>query len=122
MFEKASRLKVRFNHKGLCSVEDLWDLPLKSLDTIFKGLNAQNKTQKEESLLDTRSQEDDLLALQISIVKYIVGVRLQEQKAREDAAARSVQKQKILGVISKKQDMALEGMSVEELTKLVNAL
>jgi hypothetical protein len=119
MFEKASRLKVRFNHKGLCSAEDLWDLPLKALDSIFKALNAQNKTQKEESLLETRSQEDDLLALQIAIVKHVVEVRLQEQRAREDVATKAAQKQKLLGIISKKQDEQLENMSVEDLTKLV---
>ena len=122
MFEKAVRLKLRFNHKGLCTVEDLWDIPLESLDRIFKELNTKLKTQKEESLLENRSKEDEILDLKISIVKHIVEVRLSEQKARTDLAAKSAKKQKLLGIIAEKQDTELRDLSVDELTKLVDDL
>jgi hypothetical protein len=122
MFEKAARLKLRFTHKGLCTVEDLWDIPLQSLDLIFKDLNIKLKAQKEESLLETRSKEDEILDLKIAIVKHIVEVRLAEQKARKEQADKSVKKQKLLGIIAEKQDNVLRGMSVDELTKLVDEL
>ena len=122
MFEKAVRLKLRFTHKGLCTIEDLWDIPLESLDRIFKDLSIKLKAQKEESLLETRSKEDEILDLKIAIVKHIVEVRLSEQKARTDLAAKSVKKQKLLGIIAEKQDSALRDMSVDELTKLVDEL
>jgi len=122
MFEKASRLKLRFSHKGLCTVEDLWDLPLTQLDTIFKGLNARAKAQKEESLLNEKTQEDEILDLQIAIVRHVVTVRLAERKTREDEVERAAKKQKLLGIIAEKQDASLKDMSVEDLTKLVNEL
>jgi hypothetical protein len=122
MFEKAVRLKLRFTHKGLCTVEDLWDIPLESLDRIFKELNTKLKTQKEESLLATRSKEEEILDLKISIVKHIVEVRLSEQKARKDLAAKLSKKQNLLGIIAEKQDNALRDMSVDDLTKLVDEL
>jgi hypothetical protein len=122
MFEKAVRLKLRFTHKGLCTVEDLWDIPLESLDRIFKELNTNLKAQKEESLLATRSKEDEILDLKISIVKHIVEVRLSEQKARKDLAAKLAKKQNLLGIIAEKQDNALRDMSVDDLTKLVDEL
>lgn len=122
MFEKAVRLKLRFPHKGLCTVEDLWDIPLESLDRIFKDLNIKLKTQKEESLLEKRSKEDEILDLKISIVKHIVEVRLAEQKARKELADKLMKKQKVLGIIAEKQDDALRDMSVDELTKLVDEL
>ena len=40
-FETASRVKSRFNHTGLISVEDLWDIPLEDVDEIFKQLNKE---------------------------------------------------------------------------------
>lgn len=122
MFEKASRLKLRFNYKGLCTAEDLWDLPLRSLDSIFKELNAQLRTQKEESLLEKRSQADELLDLAISIVKHVVEVRLQEQKEREAAGEKAAHKQKLLGIIADKQDTELREMPLDELKKLVEDL
>jgi hypothetical protein len=122
MFEKAVRLKLRFTHKGLCTVEDLWDIPLESLDRIFKELNIKLKAQKEESLLETRSKEDEILDLKIAIVKHIVEVRLSEQKARAELVAKSAKKQKLLGIIAEKQDNALRDLSVDELTKLVDEL
>lgn len=122
MYEKAARLKLRFNHKGLCTAEDLWDLPLRELDAIFKSLNAQLRTEKEESLLEQKSQEDEILELKVAIVRHVVEVRLQEQKEREDAAAKADRKQKLLGIIADKQDAELRDMSVEELTKLVEGL
>lgn len=122
MFEQASRLKVRFDYKGTSTVEDLWDMSLSALDAIFKKLNAQLKAQKEESLLEIRSQEDDLLALKINIVKHIVETRLAEQKARTNALASAEKKQKLLGLIAEKQDESLKAMTVEELTALVDSL
>ena len=40
MFEKASRLKLRFKtQNGIIAVDDLWDLTLDSLNTLAKALN-----------------------------------------------------------------------------------
>ena len=122
MFEKATRLKLRFNFKGQSTVEDLWDMPIQALDQIFKGLNVQLKAQKEESLLEIKSKEDEILDLKISIVKHVVEVRLREQKAREDEVSKAAKKQKLLGIIAEKQDANLREMSVDDLTKLVDEL
>ena len=71
MFEIASRTKMRFPFKGMVSVEDLWDLSVRDLDSVFKTLNAQAKKVQEESLLATKTKEDETLAIQIEIVKQI---------------------------------------------------
>ena len=121
-FELASRKKVRFDYKGLCSVEDLWDIPIKALDEIFKKLNAQAKAQKEESLLSDRTPENEVLALQIDLVKHVVGVRLKEKQDRESAAQNSAKKQKLLEILANKEDQALHNMSPEDLKTMIQQL
>ena len=69
MFEFALRNKVRFPYKGMISVEDLYDLSARELDSVFKTLNAQVKKSQEESLLATKTKEDETLSVQIEIVK-----------------------------------------------------
>lgn len=122
MFEYATRNKVRFPFKGLISAEDLWDLTLTNLDSIYKTLNKQVKQSEEESLLDTKTTVDKELNVQIAIVKHIVAVKLAEQEAREKASVKKAQKQKIMAIIASKQDEALQNSSVEDLQKMLDEL
>lgn len=122
MFEVATRTKMRFPFKGMISVEDLWDLSVQNLDKVFKTLNSQRKEAQEESLLNTKSSEDERLDTQIEIVKYIVNVKLEEQAARVKDAENKEKKQKIMALMAKKDDEAMENMSKEELQKLLDEL
>ena len=58
VFERAAMNKYRFPYKGQISVEDLWDLSLPGLDSVFKQLNKLKKANEEESLLEVKSAED----------------------------------------------------------------
>lgn len=122
IFEYATRNKVRFSFRGLISVEDLWDLSLTNLDSIYKELNKQSKQSEEESLLNIKTQEDELLNVQIEIVKYIVSVKLAEKEAREKASAKKAQKQKIMSIIAAKQDEELQNSSIDDLQKMLDEL
>lgn len=122
IFEYAVRNKVRFPFKGMISAEDLWDLSLTNLDSIYKTLNKQVKQSNEESLLDTKPQTDKELTVQIAIIKYIVSTKLAEQEAREKAAAKKEQKQKILAIMSAKKDEALQNSSIDDLQKMLDDL
>lgn len=122
IFEVATREKMRFPFKGMISVEDLWDLSVQNLDKVFKTLNSQRKEAQEESLLNVRSSEDEVLDTQIEIVKYVVNVKLEEQAARVKAAENKEKKQKIMALMAKKDDEEMENMSREELQKLLDEL
>ena len=122
IFEYATRNKIRFSFRGLISVEDLWDLSLTNLDSIYKELNKQSKQSEEESLLNIKTQEDELLNMQIEIVKHIVSVKLAEKEAREKASVKKAQKQKIMSIIAAKQDEALQNSSIDDLQKMLDEL
>ena len=122
MFEYAVRNKLRFPYKGMISVEDLWDLNVRELDSIFKTLNAQVKKSQEESLLATKSKEDEVLTAQIDIVKHIVRIKQDEEAARLFAKERKEKQQKLMELINKKQDEDLNNKSIEELKAMLAEL
>jgi len=119
LFETATRNKMRFPFRGMISVEDLWDLSLTNLDSVFKTLNAEAKKSEEESLLETKSKENEELSNKIEIVKYIVNIKLEEKKTRENARKNAEMKQRLLEIKAKRQDAALENMSDEDLDKML---
>lgn len=122
IFEYATRNKVRFPFKGMISVEDLWDLSLTNLDSIYKTLNKQVKQSEEESLLSTSANVDTELEVKIAIIKHIVSVKLTEKENAEKAAAKKAQKQKIMSIIATKENEALQNSSIEELNKMLDEL
>jgi hypothetical protein len=120
IFEKASRMKLRFYHKGQCSVEELWDVSLIDLDRLYSRL-AANKNTTLNSLLNGKAIDEEL-ELSIKIIKHIVTIRLEEKEIKSKEADRKVRKQKLLSIISKKQDEKYENMDIKELTDLVDNL
>lgn len=122
LFETATRNKMRFPFRGMISVEDLWDLSLTNLDSVFKTLNAEAKKSEEESLLETKSKENEELSNKIEIVKHIVNIKLEEKKTRENARKNAEMKQRLLEIKAKRQDAALENMSDEDLDKMLAEL
>lgn len=122
MFELATRAKLRFPFKGSVSVEDLWDLGVKDLDSIFKALNSRVKAAQEDSLLAAKTTEDEVLSTQIAIVRYIVETKLHEAEVAKRAKETSERKQKIMAIIADKRDEALRSASVEELEAMLDNL
>ena len=121
-FEIAIRNKYRFPYKGMITVEDLWDLSVTQLDSIFKTLNAQVKQEKEESLLTTKSASEAELDNKIAIIRYVVATKQAEVEKAKKAKEVKAETQKILEIIDRKQDAALENMSIEELYARLHAM
>ena len=122
LFINATRNNYQFPFRGMINVIDLWDLSLTNLDSVFKTLNAEVKKSEEESLLNTKSREDEEISNKIEIVKYIVSVKLDEKKKREDAKKNAEMRQRLLEIKAKRQDAALENMSDEDLDKALAEL
>lgn len=129
MFIKASRLKLRFDTpKGGLSVEDLWDLPLRSapgkinLDTIAVELYNQVKEASTISFVNVPAKSDETVQLKLDIAKYIIETRMAENAARALERTNLEKKQNLLALISKKENEHLEGQSLEDLRAMVNSL
>jgi hypothetical protein len=130
MFEKASRLKLRFDTtKGQLSAEDLWDLPLTSqtgkanLDDLAKDLFRTLKNEGETiSFVTPVGGSDRTVQLKFDIVKHVIDVRVAERDEAAQAASKRDQKQRILEVIAQKENEALLGSSLEDLRRMAESL
>lgn len=122
LFEVATRRKYRFPYRGSVSVEDLWDLRITDLDAVFKTLNEEAKKVSEESLLESKTKEDEELSDKIAIIRHVVSVKLEEKKVRENEKANREMKQKLLAIKAKREEAALENISDEQLDKMISEL
>jgi hypothetical protein len=130
MFEKAARLKLRFDTpQGWMSVEDLYDLPLTSkagranLDDIARDLHRQIKEAGDSiSFVTPASKPDETNELRFEIVKHVIAELVADLDAAKQAREKAEQKQRILAIVAKKKDEALEASSLEDLQKLLESL
>lgn len=122
LFEKANEQKIRFEYNGLISVEDLYDLSVEDLDSIYKKLSVEKKNLSEDSLLKDKKSETTTLDLKIEIITYIVNLKLDKAKKQKELADKKLQKEKLMSILAKKQDSELEGKSVDELKDMINSL
>jgi len=129
MFEKASRLKFRYDsERGSLNTEDLWNVPLTStkgfsLDEVAKSLSREIKNEEEESFVEENVKKDTSYKKdKLEIVKHIIKIKIDEKKQREKVAEKRVMKDKILNIIAEKQVENLKGESIENLTKMLDDL
>jgi hypothetical protein len=129
MFEYATRYKLRFSSiKGELSVEQLWDVPLRSkddfnLNAVAKTANKALKDATEESFVETaRNHLHIKLETALNIVKHIINVRLKEEEAAKKRADNKIEKEKLLEVLAEKQAGKLSALTEEELRKRIEAL
>ena len=129
MFEKASRLQLRFDTpKGVLSVEDLWQLPLTSntgkanLDDIARELDSKIKNTSTVSFVNKPAKADETVQLGFDIVKRVIDVRLEERDAAATAEANKQKKQKLLAILEAKENEGLSQLSMEDLRAQINAL
>lgn len=130
MFEQATRLKLRFavGTRVNLTVENLWDLPLtnvkgEDLDHIAIELQEKLSTNEKSFVVQqSKTKEAQVNQLKFDIVKYVIDVRLEEQKvanlerqrAQEIATLKELQKQ------AKIRD--LQNLSSEEIEERIKSL
>jgi hypothetical protein len=129
IFEQASRLGLNFelpNIGGVWKADDLWALPFKAArgPCLYDLATALHNDLKHDTpdFLDDIETPDPKQKLRFDIVKHVIEVKKAENKALLEARARAEQKQKILGIMARKQDAALEGQSLEDLQALLATL
>lgn len=129
IFEYATRNKIRFTSiRGELSVEQLWDVPLRSrddfnLNAVAKATNKALKEISEESFVETaKTPAHTRLETAMEVVKYVIEVKLAEEENAKKRAANKQEKEKLLAILAEKQAGKLSELSEKELQKRIAAL
>lgn len=131
LFIVATREKYTFlSSRGVLNTEFLWDVKpvAKSgtdqrdsfdLNTIGMALKKELAALEGESLIETtpNKAQQRLLSNKLEIVKYVISVKLAEEKAAVESKAKAEQRRKIREAIMEKRDQALSAASIEELER-----
>lgn len=125
IYKYAAQHQIRFaSVRGMLTVEQLFDLPLKSdsgfcLDNVAKAINAGLKSLDSESFVEEVKADSNKSDLQVAfeIVKDVI-------KTKQDAAAavrlkqeNAARKHRILELINEKKDAKFKELTIDELEK-----
>lgn len=119
IFKYAVKNKLRFNYKGLCTIEDLYDIPLSDLDGMYGALKRRQKNFGVDSLLNKKSSEEKEVGIKIEIIETIVRDRLADQAKATKAQQTREKNRRIAEIIADKEDAALHDMSLDDLKAML---
>ena len=129
IFIYATRNKLRFaSTKGELSVEQLWDVPLRSTDgfnlnAIAKAANESVKAANEENFVETKRTPAHARAETVlEVVKHVIGAKLADEDAAKRRAENKAEREQLLAALADKQAGKLSAMSEAQLRKKIEAL
>ena len=122
IFKEAAKKGLRFGTtKGPLSVEQLFQLTQTDLANAVKNQKKLLNKDNEDGLsfLDEASKVDTTEQLKFDILKEVYLTKKADAEALRDARAKKENNQRILELIAKKKEGALEGKSIEELEAML---
>jgi hypothetical protein len=118
MYKQASRLKLRFQtSKGPLTTEQLWDLSISELDKLAVFLEKDYEKSDGKSFVRKSSEKDKVAKLRFDLVLDVLNTKMEEDEAARNASDTKAHNERILALIAKKKESALESLTVEELEK-----
>ena len=126
LFIQAAKSKLRFTTtRGQLTVEDLFDLNLKSLDAVGQVIIAELKP-GSSSLLENPDPRVSAATteseLRLEIIKFVIETKQTENKAALAASLNRRQREFLEGLKEKRQIDAMESLTIEEINAQLAAL
>ena len=120
IFEKASRVKLRFNtQQGPVSVENLWTASISSLinleEQLTEVVESYGKTTRRKTI---KNEEQKANELRLEIVTHIIDTLEAEKKAKDELLDIKKHNAEIDELVLEVQKVERKKLSVEELLKL----
>jgi hypothetical protein len=129
LFEYATRNKLRFASKrGEITVEQLWDVPLRSndefnLNEVAKVANKAWKDATEESFVETKRTEKHVrLQATLDVVKAVIQYKMDAEEAAAKRAAAKVEREQLYKVLAEKQEGKLSSLTEKQIRDRIEKL
>lgn len=129
IFEYTTRNKLRFaSTKGELTIEQLWDVPLRSADgfnlnAVAKAANEAVKAVNEENFVEsTRTTAHVRVETVLEVVKHVINAKLADEAAAKKRVDNRLKREKLLTALAEKQDGKLSEMSERELKRQIAEL
>jgi hypothetical protein len=125
IYKQGIRAGIRFlTSKGNLTIAQLFSLSVTGIEKVVRSLRKQisetGSTSDGLEFLDSSAPAvDPLLQLSFDIAKDVYITRKSERDAATNAAENKKHNEKILGLVSKKRENALENLSEKELLDLL---
>lgn len=120
IYKQALRINARFNTpKGHVTTEQLFGMSLEELDALAVSLDIEHKESGKKSFLKKTNQKDKIAKLKFDVVLDVLNTKNEEMEAAAEALEIKKNNEKILDLISKKQDNELENLPIADLKKLL---
>lgn len=122
-FLQALAQKVRFSGlgKGVLTTEDLFDLPVETLNQAALERDALIAQSGQQGYLRTKTAANSGLQLQRDIIVAVLQFKLDQQDASRTAAIESAEERELRELIHSKRQEAKKAKSLEELETEYNA-
>ena len=130
LFIESSRNKDRFpSSQGLLTIEDLWDLPLEttdprrtSLESIGSIFSIEITKRSSAFSIRERVNANETLERKFDIIKYIIDVKLEEQKAKEKETTNKNRISELTEILADQQADKDKNRSAKDIQKEIKAL
>lgn len=122
IFEKAVRLKLRFEYKGFIGVEDLWDLKPEELNKIYSNVKKELRSEEDGLMATRKTKAEKEAQLKLDVLKYVFDVKQAEADEQKVRAENKRKKDYLLGVLERKQNEQIESSSMEDIQRMFNEL
>ena len=124
LFEQAVRQQLRFDFKGLLSIEQLFSMKrTKALkeelityeEQLMSQLLSFGKTTRRQSIEKSTTQKQ--IELRLAIITYLLDEIEQQEKESIEKADKLAKRQELLALKAQKQSETMSNLSIEEIDK-----
>ena len=121
-FEKAAKIKLRFDLNGATSTEDLYDFSKEKLADYEVILQERIDKQGKSNRFAKKAKSIEIDSLRLAIVSHIIDLKVSEEEESANAIIKKQERDELLSLLAQKQKAKMSELTEEEIQARLEAL